>query len=164
MGMGIKTELHIKKRKVSSPAAEATVSLPLPPHLFPENHHKQGSNSKPRHHEESLAHAKGLGLDGGEIDIGEGTMKNSLCTGLGERVGGMETALVWPGFVCVSMAVQIHHDTRTQGMVSQKAKIRHDTERGLGCRVGHRMLPCGDTCMDRGLPEDAFKVFVVILR
>lgn len=48
--------------------------------------------------------------------------------------------------------------------MSTQAEVRHDVGARFRMQCALRVLPCRDTCTGRGLPEDALKVFVVILR
>lgn len=61
-------ELQVQERKVSS-ATDATVPLPSPTTRPPSSQEITVSRkTAPSHHEESLAHAKGLELDGGKVN------------------------------------------------------------------------------------------------
>lgn len=66
--------------------------------------------------------------------------------------------------VHVDTAALEHHDRMRHG-VHTRQEVRHyvwERLRNIACSTGR--LPCSDTCISRCLPEDAFKVFVVILR
>lgn len=94
MGQGTKVRAASQGKEgfFSCGKCNSIFTLTPPPILFPGNTVSQeGSSSKPSHHEESLAYAKELHLDGGKIKTLKGSLKNPLLHrpgGGGERWRG----------------------------------------------------------------------------